>query len=54
MRTFVEEVAGKKIYFDLLPTSTDAEINVTITKVNERWLNDSSHNYSQVHLPDAE
>ena len=44
----VDTGVGKKLEFDLLPTSTDATINVTITKVNERWLNDSSHNYGQI------
>ena len=51
----VDTGVGKKLEFDLLPTSTDATINVTITKVNERWLNDSSHNYGQLNPtePDA-
>ena len=46
----IEQVAGKKYEFDLLPTSTDAELTVVITKTNERWLNDSSHNLDQTYV----
>ena len=40
-----EKVETNKMEFDLIPTATDTEITVTITKVNDRWLNDSNNNF---------
>ena len=42
----VEETYGNKVEIDLIPTATDAEVTVTLTKVNDRWLNDTTHNFS--------
>ena len=41
-----EVVQTDYVEVELTPTSSDATITITLTKTNERWLNDSANNYS--------
>ncbi len=41
-----ENTYGNLVEVDLIPSATDAEVTITLTKVNDRWLNDTTHNFS--------
>ena len=41
-----ENTYGNVVEVDLIPSATDAEVTITLTKVNDRWQNDTTHNFS--------